>query len=101
MDPTDEQEELMHELIRGNTELIPAPDHAGPEVDDGTQYLNLHADEEGGTDEEEEENAGEEEENAEVLLTMAPIYIHDLSLYMHRLRLFIMAIISGLRIDEA
>ena len=40
MDPTDIQDDLMHELIHGNTEYI------APEFDeaknDGTQFLNLH-----------------------------------------------------------
>ena len=56
MDPIDIQDDLMHELIRGNTEYI------APEFDEaenyGTQFLNLHyyGDEEQGTDGEEEEN---------------------------------------------
>ena len=51
MDPTDIQDNLMHELIRGDTEFYEAEN-------DGTQFLNLHyhGDEEQGTDGEEEEN---------------------------------------------
>ena len=40
MDPTDIQDDLMHELIRGNTEYI-APEFDEAE-NDGTQFLNLH-----------------------------------------------------------
>ena len=56
MDPTDNQDELMHELIRGSIEYI-APEFDEAE-NDGTQFLNLHyyGDEEQGTDGEEEEN---------------------------------------------
>ena len=55
MNPTDNQDELMHELIRGSTEYI-APEFDEAE-NDGTQFLNLHyhVDEEQGTDGEEEE----------------------------------------------
>ena len=40
MDLTDIQDDLMHELIRGNTEYI-APEFDGDE-NEGTQFLNLH-----------------------------------------------------------
>ena len=40
MDPTDIQDDLMHELIRGNTEYI-APEFDEAE-NDGTQFLSLH-----------------------------------------------------------
>ena len=40
MDRTDFQDDLMHELIRGNTEYI-APEFDGAK-NDGTQFLNLH-----------------------------------------------------------
>ena len=56
MDPTNIQDDLMHELIRGNTEYI-APEFDGAE-NDGTQFLNLHY-----HGDEDEENNGEEEEN--------------------------------------
>ena len=61
MDPTNIQDDLMHELIRGNTEYI------APEIDeaenDGTQFLNLHyhGDEDEDTNGEEEENLDEAE----------------------------------------
>ena len=53
MDPTDIQDDLMHEIIRGDTEFDEA------EID-GTQFLNLHY--HGG---EEQDISGEEEENIE------------------------------------
>ena len=40
MDPTDIQDDLMHDLVRGNTEYI-APEFDEAE-NDGTQFLNLH-----------------------------------------------------------
>jgi len=55
MDRTDLQDDLMHELIRGNTEYI-APEFDGAE-NDGTQFLNLHYH----GDEDEDTNGGEEE----------------------------------------
>ena len=61
MDRTDFQDDLMHELIRGNTEYI------DPEFDEaenyGTQFLNLHyhGDEDEDTNGEEEENLDEAE----------------------------------------
>ena len=56
MDPTDIQDDLMHELIRGDTEFYEAEN-------DGTQFLNLHyhGDEEQDIDGEEEENLEEVE----------------------------------------
>jgi len=58
MDPTDNQDELMHELIRGST------GHIAPEFDedenDGSQFLNLHY-----HGDEEQDISGEEEENVE------------------------------------
>jgi len=61
MDRTDFQDDLMHELIRGNTEYI-APEFDGAE-NDGTQFLNLHyhGDEGEDTNGEEEENLDEAE----------------------------------------
>ena len=61
MDPTDIQDDLMHELIRGNTEYI-APEFDEAE-NDGTQFLNLHyhGDEGEDTNGEEEENLDEAE----------------------------------------
>jgi len=61
MDPTDIQDDLMHELIRGNTEYI-APEFDEAE-NDGTQFLNLHyhGDEDKDTNGEEEENLDEAE----------------------------------------
>ena len=61
MDRTDFQDDLMHELIRGNTEYI-APEFDGAE-NDGTQFLNLHyhGDEGEDTNVEEEENLDEAE----------------------------------------
>jgi len=58
MDRTDLQDDLMHELIRGNTEYI-APEFDGAE-NDGTQFLNLHYHGDEG-----EDTNGEEEENLE------------------------------------
>ena len=61
MDRTDFQDDLMHELIRGDTEYI-APEFDGAE-NDGTQFLNLHyhGDEGEDTNGEEEENLDEAE----------------------------------------
>ena len=61
MDPTDNQNELMHELIRGSTSYI-APEFDEVE-NDGTQFLNLyyHGDEDQDIDGEEEENLEEVE----------------------------------------
>jgi len=61
MDRTDLQDDLMHELIRGNTEYI-APEFDGAE-NDGTQFLNFHyhGDEGEYTNGEEEENLDEAE----------------------------------------
>ena len=61
MDRTDFRDDLMHELIRGNTEYI-APEFDGAE-NDGTQFLNLHyhGDEGEDTNGEEEENLDEAE----------------------------------------
>ena len=51
MDPTDIQDDLMHELIRGDTVFYEAEN-------DGTQFLNLHY-----HGDKDEETNGEEEEN--------------------------------------
>ena len=61
MDRMDFQDDLMHELIRGNTEYI-APEFDGAE-NDGTQFLNLHyhGDEDEDTNGEEEKNLDEAE----------------------------------------
>ena len=60
MDPTDNQDDLMHELIHGCTEYVAHPEFDEAE-NDGTQFLNLHyhGDEEPDTNEEEEENLEE------------------------------------------
>ena len=58
MDPTDNQDELMHELIRGSTGYI-APEFDEDE-NDGSQFLNLHY-----HSDEEQDISGEEEENVE------------------------------------
>ena len=58
MDPTDNQDELMHDLIRDSTA------YETPEFDedenDGSQFLNLHY-----HGDEEQDISGEEEENVE------------------------------------
>ena len=56
MDPTDIQDDLMHELIRGDTEFDEAEN-------DGIQFLNLHyhGDEDEDTNGQEEENLNEAE----------------------------------------
>ena len=40
MDPTDNQDELMHDLIRDSTQYV-APEFDANE-NDGSQFLNLH-----------------------------------------------------------
>ena len=62
MDPTDNQDDLMHELIRGSAGYVADPEFDEAE-NDGTQFLNLnyHGDEEPDTNEEEEENLEEAE----------------------------------------
>ena len=62
MDPTDNQDDLMHELIHGSTEYVAHPEFDEAE-NDGTQFLNLHyhGDEEQGTNGEEEEKLEEVE----------------------------------------
>ena len=58
MDPTDNQDELMHELIRGSTGYI-APEF-DEDQNDSSQFLNLHY-----HGDEEQDISGEEEENVE------------------------------------
>jgi hypothetical protein len=58
MDPTDNQDELMHELISGSTGQI-APEFHEDE-NDGSQFLNLHY-----RGDQEQDISGEEEENVE------------------------------------
>ena len=62
MDPTDNQDDLMHELICGSAGYVADPEFDEAE-NDGTQFLNLHyhGDEEQGTNGEEEENLEEVE----------------------------------------
>ena len=62
MNPTDNQDDLMHELIRGSAGYVADLEFDEAE-NDGTQFLNLHChgDEEQGTNEEEEENLEEAE----------------------------------------
>ena len=58
MDRTDNQDELMHELIRGSTGYI-APKF-DEDQNDGSKFLNLHY-----HVDEEQDISGEEEENIE------------------------------------
>lgn len=62
MDPRDDQEELMHDIIRGANPYAAAPD-AEDDVpdDDPNQYLNDSPDEGQGTGLMEEENVEEAE----------------------------------------
>ena len=61
MDPTDNQDELMHELIRGSTGHIALEFDEGE--NDGSQFLNLHY-----HDDEDQDISGEDQdvEEAEV-----------------------------------
>ena len=59
MDPTDNQDDLMHELIRGSTRYVAHQEFDEAE-NDGTQFLNLHY-----HGDEEQDISGEEEENVE------------------------------------
>ena len=56
MDPTDNQDQLMHKLIRGSAGHI-APEFDG-DVNDGSEFLNLHY-----HGDEEQDISGEKEEN--------------------------------------
>jgi len=58
MDPTDNQDELMHDLIRDSTVYV-APEFDEDE-NDGSQFLNLHY-----HGNEDQDISGEEEENVE------------------------------------
>ena len=58
MDPTDNQDELMHDLIRDSTQYV-APKFDEDE-NDGSQFLNLHY-----HGDEDQDISGEEEENVE------------------------------------
>ena len=58
MDPTDNQDELMHDLIRDSTAYV-APEFDEDE-NNGSQFLNLHY-----HGEEDQDISGEEEENVE------------------------------------
>jgi len=58
MDPTDNQDELMHDLIRDSTQYV-APEFDEDE-NNGSQFLNLHY-----HGEEDQDISGEEEENVE------------------------------------
>jgi len=58
MDPTDNQDELMHDLIRDST-TYEAPEFDEDE-NDGSQFLNLHY-----HGDEDQDISGEEEENVE------------------------------------
>jgi len=58
MDPTDNQDELMHDLIRDST-AYEAPEFDEDE-NDGSQFLNLHY-----HGDEDQDISGEEEENVE------------------------------------
>ena len=58
MNPTDNQDELMHDLIRDSTAYV-APEFDEDE-NDGIQFLNLHY-----HGDEDQDISGEEEENVE------------------------------------
>ena len=58
MDPTDNQDELMHDLIRDSTRYV-APEFDEDE-NDGSQFLNLHY-----HGDEDQDISGEQEENVE------------------------------------
>ena len=58
IDPTDNQDELMHDLIRDSTVYV-APEFDEDE-NDGSQFLNLHY-----HGDEDQDISGEEEENVE------------------------------------
>ena len=58
MDPTDNQDDLMHDLIRDSTQYV-APEFDEDE-NDGSQFLNLHY-----HGDEDQDISGEEEENVE------------------------------------
>ena len=58
MDPTDNQDELMHDLIRDSTRYV-APEFDEDE-NNGSQFLNLHY-----HSDEDQDISGEEEENVE------------------------------------
>jgi hypothetical protein len=58
MDPTDNQDELMHELICGITGQIAQEFHE--DENDGSQFLNLHY-----PGDQEQDISGEEEENVD------------------------------------
>ena len=58
MDPTDNQDELMHDLICDSTQYV-APEFDEDE-NDGSQFLNLHY-----HGDEDQDISGEEEENVE------------------------------------
>ena len=58
MDPTDNQDELMHDLIR-DSNAYEAPEFDEDE-NDGSQFLNLHY-----HGDEDQDISGEEEENVE------------------------------------
>ena len=58
MDPTDNQDELMHDLIRDST-AYEAPEFDEDE-NDGSQFLNLHY-----HGDEDQDISGEEEENVD------------------------------------
>ena len=58
MDPTDNQDELMHDLIRDSTQYV-APEFDEDE-NDGSQFLNLHY-----HGDEDQDISGKEEENVE------------------------------------
>ena len=80
MDHTDNQDELMHELIRGSTGYI-APEFDEDE-NDGSQFLNMHY-----HGDEEQDISGEEEKNArkpryKSLDILSGIRIKVLSIYM-------------------
>ena len=58
MDPTDNQDELMHDLIRDSTRYVAK--EFDEDENDGSQFLNLHY-----HGEEEQDISGEEEGNVE------------------------------------
>ena len=58
MDPTDNQDELMHDLIRDSTAYVAL--EFDEDENDGSQFLNLHY-----HGDEDQDISGEEEENVE------------------------------------
>ena len=60
MDPTDNQDELMHDLIRDSTAYVAPEFDEDENENDGSQFLNLHY-----HGDEEQDISGEKEGNVE------------------------------------